>query len=66
MKAFKEFIKPFEATQRSLKKKIQLTFSLSGIGMGSVKFWNAKPESIFYFYTIFEGWSRLKGTATQS
>ena len=37
MKAFKAFIKPSEAPQRSVKIKIQLTFfSSSGIGTGKV------------------------------
>ena len=35
-RTFKAFIKPFEAPQRSLKIKINLIFSLSGIGTGSV------------------------------
>ena len=38
MKAFKAFIKPFEAPQRSVKIKIYLNFlSSSGIGTGRVK-----------------------------
>ena len=37
MKAFKAFIKPFEAPQRSVKIKIQVIFfSLSGIVAGRV------------------------------
>ena len=37
MKAFKAFIKPFEAPQRSVKIKIQVKFvSSSGIGTGKV------------------------------
>ena len=38
MKAFKAFIKPFEAPQRSVKIKIELNFfTLSGIGTLRVK-----------------------------
>ena len=38
MKAFKVFIKSFEAPQRSVKIKIQVNFfSSSGIGTGRVK-----------------------------
>ena len=38
VKAFKAFIKPFEAPQRSAKIKIELIFfSSSGIGTGRVK-----------------------------
>ena len=38
MKAFKAFIKPFEAPQRSAKIKIELNFfSSAGIGTGRVK-----------------------------
>ena len=37
MKAFKAFIKPFEAPQRSVKIKIEVNFFyLSGIGAGRV------------------------------
>ena len=37
MKAFKAFIKPFEALQRSVKIKIYVNFfSSSGIGVGRV------------------------------
>ena len=39
MKALKAFIKPFEATQRSVKIKIELNFfSSSGIGTGRVNY----------------------------
>ena len=38
MKAFKAFIKPFEAPQRNVKIKIEVNFlSLSGVGTGKVK-----------------------------
>ena len=38
MKAFKAFIKPFEAPKRNVKIKIELNFfSLSGIRTGRVK-----------------------------
>ena len=38
MKAFKAFVKPFEAPQRSMKIKISVNFfSLSGIGAERVK-----------------------------
>ena len=38
MKAFKAFIKSFEAPERSMKMKIWINFySLSGIGTGRVK-----------------------------
>ena len=38
MKAFKVFIKPFKAPQRSVKIEIYVNFfSLSGIGVGRVK-----------------------------
>ena len=41
MKAFKAFIKPFEAPQRSVKIKIQVKFvSSSGIETGKVNMWS--------------------------
>ena len=47
MKAFKAFIKPSEAPQRSVKIKIQLTFfSSSGIGTGKVDMFLTNLEAL--------------------
>ena len=46
MKAFKAFIKPFEAPQRSVKTKLSVDFfSLFGIETGTVKiyYWEDLP-----------------------
>ena len=57
MKAFKAFIKPFkpfEAPQRSVKKKLNF-FSSSGIGAGRIKmkvFWNKGYEVIISAHNI--------------
>ena len=51
MKAFKAFIRPFEAPQRSTKIKIQLNFfSSSGVGMGRVK--DTMMINIIFRYTF--------------
>ena len=51
MKAFKAFIRPFEAPQRSAKIKIQLNFfSSSGVGTGRVK--DTMMINIIFRYTF--------------
>ena len=58
MKAFKPFIKPFDAPQRSVKMKG--FFSLSGIiGMGRVKKGGSTPFSEFLVGCGLEGGGRL-------
>ena len=59
MKAFKTFIKPFEAPQRSLKTKIQVNFlSLSGIGRERVKLFDV--EFTHFVIMCYESQNSLK------
>ena len=52
MKAFKAFIKPFEAPRRSVEIKIQLNFSLrQGLGReGIIACTDQALLDLFYFY----------------
>ena len=61
MKAFKVFIKPFEAPQGSVKIKIQVNFfSLSGIGAERVK----QPSCLTWRLNFRSKLKKLRGTFT--